>query len=445
MSIKRLTNNNIKSHKETTVELCPSVNCIYGLTDGGKSSLLSGIEWIVTGKPVGEVLDTWVTDGTKRSEGLSSTVEFADGTTVRRVKNNKENCYYVNDDRFIAGTSVPLPVQQALQLNSVNIQQQHSELFLFNAKPGEIGKYLNSLVDLESIDLTLTKAATTVDKLNAEIKANKRITEQKTKELEHFPALVGIEANYDLVVKLHDSIQSNKDCKVTLEKYSADLLGAMRVLRCCIMLENVKKQLAKVQAIYTQVQTIQQQRAVIFKLRAKLAKVCDVLANVAKVADLSTKYKACNTLSTKIYDLTNITKSLRSLYDQLKTIDNVLHNVTHFNHVHAELIKVQQLCDEMRSKKADYNNFIKLIAVYKKYNSEIVIPPGMVQHIRLIHNLKEQFNKLLDEYTILEEYYTSYKSIVKGINMEQDNLAKLRETYKQMYPDQCPFCERIIK
>lgn len=55
------------------------------------------------------------------------------------------------------GKSVPDPVSQLVNMEDINIQNQHNRYFLLNETPGQVATILNEMVGLEIIDKSLSK------------------------------------------------------------------------------------------------------------------------------------------------------------------------------------------------------------------------------------------------------------------------------------------------
>lgn len=121
------------------------MNVIVGSSDSGKSSIIRALKWAVFNTAPAN-LHSDFSDG----KSTSVTVE-TDEHTVARTK-EKWNGYVLDGKEFKAiGKGVPDEVADALNLDSINIQNQHDATFLLSKSPGDIGKYLNEIVDLESI------------------------------------------------------------------------------------------------------------------------------------------------------------------------------------------------------------------------------------------------------------------------------------------------------
>lgn len=144
--LKSIKIRNFQSHEDTELRLHSGVNVIVGTSDSGKSAITRAIRWCAFNQGAGNIVSDF-------SDGKSTSVEIeTDEHSIRRTK-EKWNGYVVDGKELKAiGKGVPEEVQAAFNLDSINVQNQHDPTFLLAMRPGEIGKYLNQIVDLESID-----------------------------------------------------------------------------------------------------------------------------------------------------------------------------------------------------------------------------------------------------------------------------------------------------
>ncbi len=215
--IKTIEINNFLSHKETTLELSPGVNCIIGATDSGKSAIIKALKWLITNKPVGDSFrSTWGGD-THVGIGLEYEGEY-----ICRIK-GKENQYKIErknldqgDDVFNAiGTKVPEEIIQVLNLNEVNLQTQFESHFLLSKSPGEVATHFNKVAHLDKIDVGLK----TIQSWLAGIKRMIEIEERKQTQLEEeLGKFDDIEALEEKISKLErNSIKQAKFTKKVLK------------------------------------------------------------------------------------------------------------------------------------------------------------------------------------------------------------------------------------
>jgi exonuclease SbcC len=151
----RVTIHNFQSHKDTVLELSPTVNSLEGVSDSGKSAVLRAMLWCLTNKPDGVAFaSNWAKDKKgKLKDEVSVSID-----NITRSRNATVNGY----TKFVAGKdpqtyealkgTVPPDIENAINIGSVNIQRQMDPPFLLSSTPGDAARYVNELIGLEEID-----------------------------------------------------------------------------------------------------------------------------------------------------------------------------------------------------------------------------------------------------------------------------------------------------
>ena len=179
----RVTIHNFQSHKDTVLELSPTVNSLEGVSDSGKSAVLRAMLWCLTNKPDGVAFaSNWAKDKKgKLKDEVSVSID-----NITRSRNATVNGY----TKFVAGKdpltyealkgTVPPDIENAINIGSVNIQRQMDPPFLLSSTPGDAARYVNELIGLEEID-TYQKAlkGKAHDNTNSLKDENKRLADAK--------------------------------------------------------------------------------------------------------------------------------------------------------------------------------------------------------------------------------------------------------------------------
>jgi DNA repair protein SbcC/Rad50 len=178
--IKSLELFNFQSHRHTLLEFVPGVNIIIGATDAGKSAIMRAFRWVKDNRPSGANFCSWegVNDGGPTKVVLTTT----DPVTVTRSKGKLE-LYKVDDLEFKAfKTEVPDEVQQALNMNEMNVKTQFESHFLLNSSPGEVAHHFNKVARLDEIDLATSNINSWIKVIKQTIvNKNALITENQVK------------------------------------------------------------------------------------------------------------------------------------------------------------------------------------------------------------------------------------------------------------------------
>ena len=111
---------------------------------------------------------------------------FNDCNVKRQKKGKTGNSYFLNGEELKAfGASVPEEVRKAINFSDLNIQRQLDAPFLLSKSSGEVARYLNKIVHLDSIDSTLQSIESKIRKTNSkylgEVEDIERLEEDLTK------------------------------------------------------------------------------------------------------------------------------------------------------------------------------------------------------------------------------------------------------------------------
>lgn len=143
-----------QSHLHTKIDFVGGVNILVGQSRNGKTAVLRALRWLTENRPIG--IDGFITHGQKE---ISVTLQL-DGHTIVRRKNNRENVYILDGEKFAGiGSNVPEPVARMLNLSDLNISSQFDQPYLLFDSPGQVAQQLNAVVHLDQIDTALAAAA----------------------------------------------------------------------------------------------------------------------------------------------------------------------------------------------------------------------------------------------------------------------------------------------
>ena len=170
--IKSLQINNYQSHEDTFLEFNSGVNVIVGSSRGGKTAILRALRWNRDNKPAGLAINSyWNRDKKKNPINLmKSVVTFSDNSSVARCRDSKWNAYELNENEtYEAIKDFPEQVNVAWNMSEVNFQKQFSQPFLLSESSADVARFFNKIINLDKIDVVLSKAE------NKRIETNKQI------------------------------------------------------------------------------------------------------------------------------------------------------------------------------------------------------------------------------------------------------------------------------
>lgn len=216
--LESLTIQNFQKHEALKVEFSPTITTIIGSTDAGKSALLRALRWACLNQPQG--------DGFKKvgTEEVQCKIH-ADDFVVRRTRSPSENLYELNGSRLKPGGSgVPEPIQKALNVGPINFQGQHDASFWFSLTAGEVSRELNTVVDLEIIDQSLSYVVKNTNSSKAAAEVHQKSLQEAKKRKSELEWVDGASEDFRKV----------KVAKYELDKQReavADLSGLVEVVR----------------------------------------------------------------------------------------------------------------------------------------------------------------------------------------------------------------------
>jgi len=234
--MKKIKIKGFQSHKSSELNLHPNVNIIVGQSSSGKTAIFRAIEWLNTNRPLGT---RFISHGETQAE-----VTIDD---VRGTKTDKGKTYYTlaNDNKFDSGSVVPDLVTQALNLNSINIQNQLDEHFLITNSPGEVARTFNRILNIEKVDEYVSKLTTKINTTNTIIKEKTEQIESLTNQIKDLNYLDDLQEKFlfldgkikqllnvkDSVLKLSEVIKKVKYFEITIFRDSATLNQISKILK----------------------------------------------------------------------------------------------------------------------------------------------------------------------------------------------------------------------
>lgn len=216
---------NFQRHGELKIVFDEQITTIVGPSDAGKSSVLRAIRWVAFNRPLG--------DGFIRFGEDECVVRlWVDGRKIERKKTKTSNVYAIDGKKLKAvGTEVPAEVQRILNLTPENFQSQHDPLFWFSLTAGEVGRRLNSIVDLDVIDRSATWIASRHRKAKTELEVAEdrhRRSKEENERLAFFPEL---EQDFSALLKQEQVVDRlQQDSGQLLDSVNA-AVGSSRIVQ----------------------------------------------------------------------------------------------------------------------------------------------------------------------------------------------------------------------
>lgn len=228
---------NFQSHKNSFLKFKRGVNVIYGKTDSGKSAVKRAIEWVIKNKPQGNSFRSHWGEETE----VKLTVENKDKKTSIVRKKGKENLYFLNSKKYKSfGQNVPHDIQDTLRMSSINLQPQISLPFLLTLSAGETARFLNKIVCLDDIDVSLSNIQSIKKKETQKIEDQRANRNQFSFDLKSYIWIDKFDKKLNFLEKLQFQISSFKDEIYKINTIIEKIMIVQSKLNSCMNL-NISK------------------------------------------------------------------------------------------------------------------------------------------------------------------------------------------------------------
>lgn len=323
---------NFQKHSSLKLQFDGGLNSIVGPTDSGKSSVIRALTWLFTNRPLG--------DGFRKYDTKETTVEVGiDGRVLRRVKSSTANYYELDGKKFEAMSGkVPDQIMALLNLSEVNIHTQHEPHFLLSETSGEVGRFINKIVNLSVMDSSMKLAAselktTKTEKVRAEIEI-KRIDS----ELIKFAWTDSFDTKLTKVEVENKKFEDELASYETLLQLTEEALEINEQLKEAATYTPLAKRLEKLSLRYKEYKEFSDKVATLIDLVEEVTDIEEELKDCKKYikfADKINKYQASseqllqqlfsfNTLDNLVNDYLEETEELKQHKQQLSKLEKQL-------------------------------------------------------------------------------------------------------------------------
>ena len=326
--IKDLTLIKYQSHQNSHFEFSEGVNVIVGVSDSGKSSVLRGIKLVLQNRPLGL---SFHSNFAKKEEPTEVYITVQNGKSTKRVgriRNEDRNEYIVEgfEEPFVAfGTEVPDEVSKVLNISDINCQFQMDSPFLFSESPGAVARYLNSVVNLDKIDIALQNITSKKRQNESEIKFNQGRLSELEKNIKLFPDLEHIGNKLSEFETLQESLESYE--------YTKELL-----LGLITSVEEFESKIGVVQ----------------------------------KVSKLSYKVKTLEQIVSEKQNLESLYDKLFKLTKEIGTTDSRIAETQRLIQKYPDIIKLESIAEELDQFQYTLDILNKMVIDIDKYETKIV-------------------------------------------------------------------------
>jgi predicted ATP-dependent endonuclease of OLD family len=310
--IEQLELRNFQSHRKSILIFDPGVNAIVGSSDSGKTAILRAFRWLIWNRPLGDSFRShW--------GGDTSVILTIPSFVIKRWKTDTEHGYKINDT-VLTGikTDVPEIIQKAVNMDSVNVQQQFDSPFLLNASSGEVAQHFNKVANLDSIDATLKTLIQWQKKLTQTVYVQSSKIDEYTKELEKYAFLSDLEKDVCRLEKIEKMISG-------LEQDISKLEEIVELLQ---EIEEEKQELEPLLLLEAKVIACLKVRKTITMFQLKRNELELYIASINEVRYLLEKFRSIPTTEMLIKKAISTCDDARCIEKEWNSISNLLGQIS---------------------------------------------------------------------------------------------------------------------
>lgn len=306
--LKSVKLKNFQRWKRQTLTFGPGVNTIHGPSDSGKSSLMRALEWHMLNDAPDTFPDFCHWDAETKS--CSVNLELDEHRIIRRRKEGGLNSYVLDGRQYDAvRTDVPEPVSKVLRVSPVNFQTQHSSAFWLADSPASVSRQLNQIIDLEQIDLSLSRAASEVRsaKNHADIFRAQAIESRATRDALAWTQsadkdLSALEILESEIEELQETIATLEEIGESIQMIDSESEESVDLLQTAQELLQLASEIEVSRSIIQELETIARQLNSIEERDGALIQAAE---------DILTDSERLQALQSEVIDLSMLHKSLK--------------------------------------------------------------------------------------------------------------------------------------
>lgn len=370
---------NFQSHKHTEMKLSAGINALAGNSDCGKSAVLRSMFWGILNTPSG---DAYISDWAKTQKGSIKKgatcrvdIETDDGKQVSRVRGDGFNGYLLflsgseqSDQSFEALRSdVPEQVTETLRLGTVNIQRQLDGPFLLSSTPGEVARYINTLVNLTKIDDYQSAVASKIRVLGINKKNIEDTVADSKKQVEALSWVDDAEEKVKQVAELEKEFRRLTNLVIdTANQLKSFYAQREDITRMTKILDRVNPVLKELPQMLTRERSIEKAIMELERSSASHREACVIVARYPKTMDSSlelleglrqTKDTLCRKVANIEREFQGHSTALHSIPKNLDEIESRLNGLTR---IHSIVQKSKETIDKLSAECFDYASYTQL-------------------------------------------------------------------------------------
>lgn len=322
--LKELKISNFQSHKSSLLEFSSGINIISGQSNNGKTAILRSLNWVINNRPSGW---SFKSNFANEKDKTEVSIIFND-CEIKRIRSNSKNQYLLKDNLYEAlGNNVPDEIEKILNINELNFQNQLDKHFLLTDSPGEVGRTINQIVNLENIDKLTSIINTRINDTNKEIQFIKKENEDYYEKIKKYENIDKIEELTNNVINLYEKHNNKKDRlyslnfiidKINLNNLKINKLSKILSIsnkidiidNLLIEIEDKRQSLKVIQAILNSLSKINRENPILINKIKISGQIDELMTYLDKQQRLNKKKK-------EIFSIISIIKDIKTSINKL--------------------------------------------------------------------------------------------------------------------------------
>lgn len=314
LMISQLRLINFQIFVDRTFKFYPGTNIIIGENNGGKSSIIRAIYWILNNKPAGDWMRRFDLDKDE-GERLTTTVilKTVCGHTIKRIKGEGINEYWLDNEKFtsVGRGGPPAPIAELLGVPVLPFgkdlipfigMQDELPFMVFESAPCK-GSLLNYLTGVDVGDRMRKAITKEARQLTVEINRNVEAIQDEKEELKKYADLD------EIAGRVSQAEELDKKWQAVTEKVDELRLNQIALQDTNAAIKRRREQVRQLKIAVDCEEELQQTQNVLEQLQA----LNRTGISPSRLKGCKAGLKACELLNSKLYNMGRTFRELQSL------------------------------------------------------------------------------------------------------------------------------------
>lgn len=351
MKLEEIELKNVLIHKHFKCDFCPNINVIIGANDRGKTTIFRSIKVLAENRPSNPE-KKYLTRGANSKDQLIRLIT-TDNEIVRKDKKMylyDKNHNLLFETKGALGTSVPEPINQALNLKPVNWQFSRASEFLLLDNGGTVAKHFEKVTGSDDFELLMNVFKEEISKS----KSNLKILEKKKEELtSEYKNLDSIDLEYIKKLTRHNMMLTRTIDQN--EEYILSINSKISILEKCknkLSLNDFLKLQEKYNKLLVLLNKINNNEDIIDSLNSKISILQKEIKDINIIEKMIIKLKNIESIYSKIISNEGILNNIEIYIERLQGVHWTLKSKIEISKLEKQIkekmkgIKICPFCDQ---------------------------------------------------------------------------------------------------